>query len=592
MALIEEKVIDGYGNKLLLYAEETGTSTSGNYSSIHTWLDLYVRGSVSSSNIRVGISGSNEVSLGYKSYGSGTHRLIDGYYNAPHNNDGSGSTFVSGYFYSNIGDWGLGGTLYLTQINRYPILNSGSNFTDEGNPTYNITAFNMYPIRVKIEAGGNTQLITRDLDTQDTTTYTLELTNEERNILRALCTNSNTLKVTETVCAMDGNRELSASYKSYTMTIVNANPTFSNYSVADTNPTTIALTGSTTDNVININGYSNIQATVTTNDIAEAKKYATMSKYRFKIGDSSVDIPYNSQDNTSGTINGATTGIYELYAIDSRNNSTLVTKQATSIINYEKVYIDKQGCSFVRDDNQVGENAILTLSGTFWNDDFGEVVNSLSVSYRLKKTDSDIWIDGTTTITPTTSGNSFSFTGQIASDNISTKWDLDANYNLEVIVSDELSSAVIDTLVLNSAIPTMSIDKQGIGIMCAYDSSKGGKLQVDGVPIDIEKYSTSEVKTNKIWINDEPIYRKVISLGSLPNSSSKNVAHNVSNLGRIVNIYGFAYSSTYTFCLPYTTNTNSSNIALYSSSTNVIIETGQDRSNFTGYAIIEYTKSS
>ena len=150
---------------------------------------------------------------------------------------------------------------------------------------------------------------------------------------------------------------------------------------------------------------------------------------------------------------------------------------------YDKVYIDKNSCSFVRDDNQVGENAILTLRGIFWNDDFGEVQNSLSVSYRFKKTTSSTWIDGTTTITPITSDNDFTFTGQIASDNNDTTWDLDASYNLEVIISDELSSASIE-LILNSAVPTLSLDKEGVGVLCAYDSSLGGKLQIDGKRID------------------------------------------------------------------------------------------------------------
>ena len=384
------------------------------------------------------------------------------------------TTFVNGDVY---------GTMSLPKINRYPILTSGMNFNDEENPVYNITAFNTFPIRVKLEAGGNPQLIIRDLDTKGSINYTLELTEEERNTLRALCPNSNTLNVIETVCAMNGNTELNWSYKGYKMTIVNGNPVFSDFDIADVNPTTRALTGSTLNNVVNINGYSNIQATISTSNKAEAIKSATMNKYRFKIGDSSTDIAYSSEEVVNGTINNASIGIYEMYAIDSRNNSTLITKQATSIINYEKVAIDKQNCSFVRDDNQVGENAILTINGTFWNDNFGQVSNSLSVSYKLKKSDSSTWITGTTTITPTINNNDFTFTGMIASDNLDTTWDLDSSYNLEVIVSDELSSASVE-LILNSAVPTMSLDKNGVGIMCAYDSNIGGLLQVGGKVID------------------------------------------------------------------------------------------------------------
>ena len=92
--------------------------------------------------------------------------------------------------------------------------------TDKTNPVFNITAYGTYPLRVKLEAGGNTQLITRDLSSRGSQTYTLVLTNEERKTLRRLSPNGKTLAVRETVCAMSGNTELSVSYKDYTMTIV------------------------------------------------------------------------------------------------------------------------------------------------------------------------------------------------------------------------------------------------------------------------------------------------------------------------------------------------------------------------------------
>ena len=429
-------------------------------------------------------------------YARGSHRLLYSDFTFTHNNDGNltinvgygiNTTFVSGFSTASI---------TMPKINRYPILNSGTNFTDEENPVYNITAYNTYPLRVKIEAGGNTQLIKRDLDTQGSTIYTLELTNEERDILRTLAT-SNTLIVRETICAMNGNTELSANFKDYKMTIVNGNPVFSDFDFEDVNATTVALTGSTKNNVININGYSNIKATITTSNKAEAIKSATMVKYRFSIGDNSTDISYSNEEDVNGVLNSASNGTYNLYAIDSRNNSTLVTKQATNVINYEKLYLDKQNCSITRDDGGVGENAILTLNGTFWNNNFGVVNNSIkSVSYRLKKSDSSTWITGTSTITPTTSNNSFSFTGYIASDNQDTTWDLDDSYNIEVTVSDELSSMSVE-LILASAVPTLSLDKNGVGVLCAYDNYVGGGLQVKGNPVafknmfKLKKYSQS-----------------------------------------------------------------------------------------------------
>ena len=46
-------------------------------------------------------------------------------------------------------------------------------------------------------------------------------------------------------------------------------------------------------------------------------------------------------------------------------------------------------------------------------------------------------------------------------------------------------------------------------------------------------YSTSEVKTNRKWIDSKPIYRKVITANSLPNNSSTTINHGISNLETI-----------------------------------------------------------
>ena len=591
MALLDTRNLDGYGNQLRLYADETGTNVSGNYSSIHAYLVLHVVGSVSSYNINVGVSGATGQSLGYRSYGAGDHTLIDGYYNANHNSDGSGSTSVSGYFHGGIGNYDLSGTLTLTKINRYPILNSGQDFNDEENPIYNITSFGLYPVRVKIEAGGNTQLIMRDLPAETTGNYTFELTENERNTLRALAT-TNTLDVRETVCALSGTSEINASYKDYKMTIINANPTFSNFTFADTNSTTLALTG---NSQYNINNYSNIKVTISTSNRAIALISATMSKYKFTIGNSSADINYSSSSSVNGTINNAPNGTYNVYAIDSRNNSTLVTKFATQEIAYEPIYLDKQNCSVQRNDNQVGQNAILTLSGAIWNNSFGQVTNSIkSVTYQFKKTDSSTWITGTTTITPTVSGNNFTFTGQIASNNQDTTWDLDDSYNIRVTVSDELSSASAEFILANG-VPTLSLDKKGVGIMCAFDPSLGGSLQVDGKVIGLIKYSETEQMIGT-WINGKPLYQKTIVVPNLPNSTSVSYQHNISNVDLIwanQSATFFIWPNGNSAITPYTgTMSAGSAIEIHSiGKTTFTIWSAYDRRTVSAYVTLCYTKT-
>lgn len=153
-------------------------------------------------------------------YGRGDYTVITRDFTFGHDSNGNFSVYIGASLSTTFVSGDCGGTLNLPHIDRYPVLNSGSNFTDRTNPVFNITAYGTYPLRVKLEAGGNTQLITRDLSSRGSQTYTLELTNEERKTLRRLSPNGKTLAVRETVCAMSGNTELNVSYKDYTMTIV------------------------------------------------------------------------------------------------------------------------------------------------------------------------------------------------------------------------------------------------------------------------------------------------------------------------------------------------------------------------------------
>lgn len=240
------------------------------------------------------------------------------------------------------------------------------------------------------------------------------------------------------------------------------------------------------------------------------------------------------------TINNSTTGTYQVYAIDSRNNSTLVTKLADSVKDYTPLVRDTN-YSAERDDGGIGRNVTLTFSGTIWNDSFGAVLNGFDTAkYLFKKTDSSVWIDladlgiTPTNITPTITNNTFSFSGLIRSNNNDTTWDLDSSYDIKVILEDKLSSVEFQT-VLASAIPNLSLSKNGVGIMCDYDETLGGLLQIGGeVYKSGIEFSTNEVKTGYKWINGEDVYAKVLTASSLANNRALQLSHNISNLKEII----------------------------------------------------------
>ena len=115
--------------------------------------------------------------------------------------------------------------------------------------------------------------------------------------------------------------------------------------------------------------------------------------------------------------------------------------------------------------------------------------------------------------------------------------------------------------------------------------------KIEEASLDI--YSTTERRIGT-WIDGKPVYRKVVNTGALPNTTTKNIAHGISNVKRFIHIYGYAYTPN-NECYPlpwihymdvsYQTN-------VYTNNTNICIVTGTNRSNITeSYVILEYTKS-
>ena len=106
-------------------------------------------------------------------------------------------------------------------------------------------------------------------------------------------------------------------------------------------------------------------------------------------------------------------------------------------------------------------------------------------------------------------------------------------------------------------------------------------------------YSETEQKTGGKWIDGKPIYRKVVACGALPNNTTKNVAHNISNVGRFINYYGTAKGNTTTINIPYLDGSGHDySVFVNVNNTNVVIRTYKDRSAYTDtYIILEYTKS-
>jgi hypothetical protein len=108
-------------------------------------------------------------------------------------------------------------------------------------------------------------------------------------------------------------------------------------------------------------------------------------------------------------------------------------------------------------------------------------------------------------------------------------------------------------------------------------------------------YSLEEQDTGFTWVDGSTIYKKTISIGTLPNATTKSVAHGISNLGNVVKIEGWAYSSYdgFHFPLPFaSTVSNNESIQVFAGNQNIIVSTGVNRTAFISYITLYYTKSS
>jgi hypothetical protein len=86
------------------------------------------------------------------------------------------------------------------------------------------------------------------------------------------------------------------------------------------------------------------------------------------------------------------------------------------------------------------------------------------------------------------------------------------------------------------------------------------------------------------------VYRQTINFGALPDTGTKSVPHHIPiTLGyTFVHIYGGSSDPTDQLYipLPYASNTAGDSIELFVNSTDVVIITGSDRSNFTDTKIV------
>lgn len=317
-----------------------------------------------------------------------------------HNNDGSKwvDMYCEAGIYNNAVNCRANGGFNATNIPRQANLTGADNFNDEGNPkiTYNNPAGNnASSLMACISLTGAKDDITyRNVGKTDSS-YTFNLTNAERDILRNACKNSNSLSVIFFLRTEIGGNTFHSTLNR-TMTITNGNPTFKDFTYKDINSSVVAVTDN--DQVL-VKGLSTLQATITSANKMVATKGATAKNYVLAIDtiNKSVDYSTNDLNINLGAVTSNGTKRLNIRAYDSRNNSVLVYKDIV-VYEYDKPVIN---ATITRLNNFENETT-LKVSGTYSkltiDNENKNIVTKLQYRYREIKGTWSGWKALTSTI--------------------------------------------------------------------------------------------------------------------------------------------------------------------------------------------------
>ena len=357
-------------------------------------------------------------------------------------------------------------------------ITSAPNFNDEQNATItysNPFGENVDSLEAMIEKD-NVRLIQGRAISKTGSSYTFDFTEDERKTLRQAC-KGNSMSVRFYIRTGSADK-VYWSHLERTMTIVNGNPTFSNFQWW-VDERTRELCGSQKA----IKNHTTVTTYINSDDQAIAKKEATIKSYQTSIGTKS-----NSTSNISYPIsldvNNVDGASITVFAIDSRDNSASVVKPITLLDYWDLTNSPLQ----VLRTQQVNSEVKLHFEGVIDLLNFGAVENSIKkVKYQYKEASSNgDFIDGATTLNVVFTHQQYSLykfevDQVIAGDLGASGFDIDKSYLIKIIVEDELSR-VEDTATLGTGSPAIAMYKNNVALGGPYDESKGGRVQI---PVDV-----------------------------------------------------------------------------------------------------------
>lgn len=422
-----------------------------------------------------------------------------------HNEDGSKSVSMSvkAAIYSASVNCTGSKSYTLTKINRYALINSATDFNDEGNPT--ITYSN--PAGGDLVSGIMARLkwLNADGVTEETTDWSDQLSDEGgtytfgldsyRNALRAACPDSNSLSVTVDLKSTMSGTEYHDT-KVIQMSIVNAAPQAGAVTFEDTNS---AVSGVTGDDQIIVQGQSTLHIVTAA---STALKGASISSYVINFNGVNYDI---TSDRYLDIIKPPYSGTFvaTVTTTDSRGN----TATATATIVITPWAAPSADCTAERV-NGFETDTVLTVDGTIST----VTGSSMAISERHRKVGGS-WIgpNPVTDNTPTT-----------------LSLDYTDEWEIEVSVSDSFtaSTPTVYVLPVGKGIPPafVDVDMNSFGVNGFPDDDDqlfvggNGHIKLEDIPnngavILPHKYSSTPQIVG-YWTDGRAIWEETIDLSS------------------------------------------------------------------------------
>lgn len=356
-----------------------------------------------------------------------------------------------------------------TSTYAYPYANSMPNFTIGNSLTIGIYNPLGRNVTVKMVGANNTE---NGSDTTTGTSMSGYNNTAWQNWLYSTIPNANS--GTYKIKIIYGNHTETKTGGTYSINVNNAKPTFTTWSYQDVNSTTTTLTG---NNQTIIKGYSTVRGTISTTNKATANKSATMKTYTLTINGISKSSNYSSSQEVNVGDIVPTAKAMTMYAIDSRGNSTGISQNATTYLEYFNIAINKTATTLTRT-GAVGSTTTLNLTGTFWNNSFGTVTNTVkNISLQYKLT-SDSSYTSMPVGTLETSGNNFTLNQELQGDLGADGFSPEKSFNVKIVVTDELSTSEY-IMTLGAGEPNLAISPNGISVGKPFNESLGGMFQVN-----------------------------------------------------------------------------------------------------------------